>query len=134
MLIEWACLFGTYEYWLHSRLNLLCTHFCFFQRQWNHNPNFEIPTLLWRFYVSIGFICCHNSNRKWCFSIQDYRDHVQLCRFCHATSVLSKWWCQFQKQGSTTRLMESFGSRTFSEKYPNPTNYPMMQKNSIFFI
>ena len=113
-----------------SMVILIVHTFLFFQRQWNHSPDFEIPTLLWRFHVSIGFIYCHNSNRKWRFSIQDCSDHVQLCRLCHATSVLPTWWCQFQKQGSTTRLVESFGSRTLSEKYPNPTNCPMRQNNS----
>ena len=111
-------------------LLILYIHFCFFQGQWNHSPDFEIPTLLWRFHVFIGFIYCHNSNRKWRFSIQDCSDPVQLCRFGHATSVLPKWWCQFQKQGSTTRLVESFGSRTLSEKYTNPTSCPMRQNNS----
>ena len=102
----------------------------FFQRQWNHSSDSAISTLLWRFHVSIGFICLHNSNRKWCFGIKDCRDPVQLCRFCHTTSVLPKWRCQFQKQSSTTRLVESFETRAFSEKYQNSTNCPMRKNDS----
>ena len=96
-----------------------------FQRQWNHNPNFDIPTLLWRCYVSICFICflCLfvNFHRKLYLFIQDYSDPVQLCSFCHTTSVLSKWGYQFQKQGSTTWVVESFEERTFSKLCPNST-------------
>ena len=91
----------------------------FFQRQWNHNPNFDIPTLLRRFHVSIGFICFlhlfSNFHRKLYLFIQDYGDPVQLYSFCHTTSLLLKWGYQFQKQGSTARVVESFEKRTFSD-------------------
>ena len=117
----------------------MITHiFPLFQRQWNNNPNFDIPTLLWRFPVSIGFLCflCFfvNFHRKLYLFIQDYRDPVQLCNFCHTTSVLPKWGYQFQKQGSTARVVESFEERTFSKLYPNSTcvsiNFFRHRKNS----
>ena len=98
----------------------ILTHiFPLFQRQWYHNPNFDLPTLLWRCYVSICFICflCLfvNFHRKLYLFIQDYSDPVQLCNFCHTTYVLLKWGYQFQKQGSTARVVESFEKRTFSD-------------------
>ena len=111
--------------------------FPLFQRQWNHNPNFDIPTLLWRFHVSISFVCFVlfvYSHRTLYLFIQDYGDPVQLCSFCHTTSVLSKWGYQFQKQGSTARFMESFEERTFSKLCPNSTcvsiNFFRYKKNS----
>ena len=89
--------------------------FLLFQRQWNHCPNFDVSTLLWRFHVSIGLICYHNSNRKRCLYTKDDKLPVQFCNFCHTTSVLPKWGYQFQKQGSTTGVVESFEKWTFSD-------------------
>ena len=82
-----------------SRLIRLMTMniFLLFQRQWNHCPNFDVSTLLWRFHVSIGLICYHNSNRKRCLYTKDDKFPIQFCNFCHTTTVLPKWWCKFQK-------------------------------------
>ena len=106
--------------WLHPYL-LMNIFFSLFQRQWNHSPNFEIPTLLRRLHVLVNDCCWSNSNGKWHLHRPDFRKPVQLCGFCLKTSVLPKWWYQFQKQGFRTRLVESFEERTFSEQYPNAT-------------
>ena len=103
-------------------------YFFLFQRQWNHSPNLDISTLLWNFHDSIAFI---ESNGKKFIRKQDFRNHVQLCIFCHTTSVLPKWWCQFQKQSSTKRLVESFEERTFSEQYPNSTCVSIVVKTQL---